>query len=169
LSSQITVEKGLAHLKKSNLVLKLSLLSDPRLLCVVRATMREMATSVGFSEGEVRSMVLAVDEALANVMRHGYLGKSDRPIGISFYIGPVDTGEGARDALEIRIVDQGVPVEPERMRGRALDDIRPGGLGLHFIREIMDSVTFKHIEGRNQLRLIKFLTLAKPRGTQQET
>jgi serine/threonine-protein kinase RsbW len=156
-------------LNKSNLVLKLSLLSDPKLLCVVRAAVGEMATSVGFLQSEVRSMVLAVDEALANVMRHAYLGQSGRPIQISFYRGQFETSEGARDGLEIRLVDQGVPVDPDRMRGRELDDIRPGGLGLHFMREIMDSVIFRHVKGRNHLRLIKFVTPAKPSSRGQET
>ncbi len=154
-------------MNKSKLMLKLSLMSNPKLLCVVRATVGEMAVIFGFTEAEVRSMVLAVDEALANVVRHAYLGQSDRPIQISFYRGKFETSEGARDGLEIRLVDQGVPVDPDRMRGRELDDIRPGGLGLHFMREIMDSVTFRHVKGRNHLRLIKFVTPAKPSRGQE--
>jgi anti-sigma regulatory factor (Ser/Thr protein kinase) len=119
----------------------------------------------GFRDAEVRSIVLAVDEALANVIRHGYKGAVDRPIQVSFYRSPV---KGAKDALKIQIVDQGVPVDSEKLVGRSLDDIRPGGLGLHFIREIMDSVTFRHVGGRNYLRLIKSPTPAKSSGTEQE-
>ena len=154
----------------SKLVLKLSLLSDPKLLCVVRAAVGEVALTTGFTEAEVRSVVLAVDEALANVIRHAYQGSHDRPIQIAFYRGQTRAEGGTRrEALMIQIVDRGVPVEPERLVGRALDDIRPGGLGLHFIREIMDSVTFRHIGGRNYLRLIKSVTPAKPSGTEQES
>lgn len=153
----------------SKLVLKLSLLSDPKLLCVVRAAVGEVALTTGFTEAEVRSVVLAVDEALANVIRHAYQGSHDRPIQIAFYRGQIKAEREPREALTIQIVDHGMPVEPERLVGRALDDIRPGGLGLHFIREIMDSVTFRHVEGRNYLRLIKSLTPAKPSGTEQES
>ncbi len=156
-------------MKKSDLLLKLSFRSDPKLLCVVRATVGEMTTSLGFSHEEVRSMVLAVDEALANVIRHAYLGQLDQPVQMSFSRGKEVSGAGARDALEIHIVDQGTPLELHRLQGRQLDDIRPGGLGLHFIREIMDSVTFRHVKGRNHLRLIKFLTPAKPSGKPQES
>jgi anti-sigma regulatory factor (Ser/Thr protein kinase) len=155
-------------LNRSKLVLKLSFVSDPKLLCVVRAALGEMAVAVGFGEAEVRSVVLAVDEALANVIRHAYHGSFDRPIQIAFYRGQIKSKEGMREALKIQIVDQGAPVEAERLVGRALDDIRPGGLGLHFIREIMDSVTFSHAGGRNYLRLIKSLTPAKHSGTKQE-
>ena len=150
-------------------MLKLSFISDPKLLCVVRAAVGEMAVTVGFGEAEVRSVVLAVDEALANVIRHAYHGSFDRPIQIAFYRGQIK-GEGeVREALKIQMVDRGIPVDPERLVGRALDDIRPGGLGLHFIREIMDSVTFRHTGGRNYLRLIKSLTPAKPSGTEEES
>jgi anti-sigma regulatory factor (Ser/Thr protein kinase) len=155
-------------LSRSALLLKLSLLSEPKLLCAVRAAVGEVAAIFGFQDAEVRSIVLAVDEALANVIRHGYKGAVDRPIQVSFYRSPVKSGKGAKDALKIQIVDHGVPVDSEKLVGRALDDIRPGGLGLHFIREIMDSVTFRHVGGRNYLRLIKSPTPAKSSGTEQE-
>jgi anti-sigma regulatory factor (Ser/Thr protein kinase) len=167
-ASWITEVKGLDQLNRSTLLLKLSLLSDPRLLCAVRAAVGEVAVIFGFQDAEVRSIVLAVDEALANVIRHAYQGVYDRPIQVSFYRVQVRPGQGGRDALKIQIVDHGAPVEPERLVGRQLDDIRPGGLGLHFIREIMDSVTFRHVGGRNYLRLIKSPTPAKPSGTEEE-
>lgn len=152
-------------MNRSKLVLKLSLLSDPKLLCVVRAAVGEMSARVGFSETEVRSIVLAIDEALANVIRHGYKGSVDRPIEVSFSRREIKRGGEIREALQIQIVDRGVPIDPERMVGRKLDDIRPGGLGLHFIRETMDSVVFRHIRGRNYLRLIKSLTPDQPSET----
>jgi serine/threonine-protein kinase RsbW len=155
-------------LNTNKLVLKLSLWSDPKLLCVVRAAVGEVALITGFTEAEVRSVVLAVDEALANVIRHTYHGSSDRPIQIGFYRGHAKVNKATRNVLTIQIVDRGEPVDPERLVGRALDDIRPGGLGLHFIREIMDTVTFRHVKGRNYLRLVKSVTPAKPSGTEQE-
>ena len=156
-------------MNRSTLLLKLSLLSDPRMLCAVRAALGEVAVVFGFKDAEVRSIVLAVDEALANVIRHAYQGAFDRPIQVSFYRGQVKAEGAARDALKIQIVDRGVPVKHERLVGRSLDDIRPGGLGLHFIRETMDSVTFRHAGGRNYLRLIKSPTSAKSNGTEEET
>ncbi len=53
--------------------------------------------------------------------------------------------------------DRGVTVNSKKMCGRALEDVRPGGLGLHFIRECMDTVEFSRRNGRNQLRLVKIL------------
>jgi serine/threonine-protein kinase RsbW len=156
-------------LNRSTLLLKLSLLSDPKLLCAVRAALGEVAVIFGFKDAEVRSIVLAVDEALANVIRHAYQGAFDRPIQVSFYRGQLKSDGAARDALKIQIVDRGEPLQPGRLVGRSLDDIRPGGLGLHFIRETMDSVTFRHFKGRNYLRLIKSPTSAKSSDTEEET
>jgi serine/threonine-protein kinase RsbW len=48
-------------------------------------------------------------------------------------------------------------VDPSKLRGRRLDEIKPGGLGLHFIRQSMDVVEFKRAHGSNLLRLIKYL------------
>ncbi len=155
-------------MSQSTLLLKLSLLSDPKLLCAVRAAVGEVTVIFGFRDAEVRSIVLAVDEALTNVIRHAYRGAYDRPIQVSFYRDRVKTGKRLQDALKIQIVDRGTPVDSEQLVGRALDDIRPGGLGLHFIRETMDSVTFRHAGGRNYLRLIKSPTSAKPSGTVEE-
>jgi|SRR5277367_1887882 len=150
-----------APVAKDVLVLKLHLRSDPKMLCVIRAAVGEMASSVGFEASQVRAIVLAVDEAMTNVIRHAYRGRFDRPIEVCFYRGQEKSGESILDSLEIRIVDQGEPVNLEELRGRSLDEIRPGGLGLHFIRETMDRVTFRHVRGRNYLRLIRFLTPAK--------
>jgi serine/threonine-protein kinase RsbW len=40
--------------------------------------------------------------------------------------------------------------------------VRPGGLGLHFIRETMDEVEFSHIDGKNRLRLVKIIHAQGP-------
>jgi len=46
-------------------------------------------------------------------------------------------------------------VKQEQMCGRELDDVRPGGLGLHMIREIMSETQYLPLEGRNELHLFK--------------
>jgi anti-sigma regulatory factor (Ser/Thr protein kinase) len=138
------------------------------MLCVVRATVGEMAATSGFSPGDVRLIVLSVDEAMTNVIRHAYSSEGNRPIHLLLRRGRVKSGGALRDALEIRLADRGAPVEAEKLQGRDLEDIRPGGLGLHFIRETMDSVTFRHIGGRNYLRLVKLLPTTTPGETAGE-
>ena len=144
-----------------NLLLKLELLSDPNLLCVVRATIEQLTEFFGFQAPERRSVTLAVDEALTNILRHAYGGQSGRPIEILFRRIPQGGGSKRGEGLEILLSDRGPAVDPRKLRGRRLDEIKPGGLGLHFIRQSMDTVEFTRARGVNQLRLIKYLQDAK--------
>ncbi len=94
---------------------------------------------------------------VSHIIRHAYLGDPEQPIEVSFRWIHVPRDGGGHDALEIVLEDRGTAVNPKEMCGRALEDVRPGGLGLHFIRQSMDTVEFSHCNGRNQLRLVKIL------------
>ncbi len=148
-------------MSRSSLLLKMELRSNPEMLCVVRDALGKLAATLGFSETDCNAVVRAVDEALTNIIRHAYLGDAEQPIEASFrrIRAPRDAESG--DALEIVLEDYGVTANPEKMCGRALEDVRPGGLGLHFIRECMDTVEFSRGNGKNQLRLLKFLHAPK--------
>ncbi len=143
-------------MSRGSLLLKMELRSNPDMLCVVRNALSELTAKLGFSEPECRAVVLAVDEALTNIIRHAYLGDPEQSIEASFHRIHVEGDGKSGDALEIVLEDSGV-TPPEKMCGRALEDVRPGGLGLHFIRESMDTVEFSRNNGKNQLRLVKIL------------
>ena len=53
--------------------------------------------------------------------------------------------------------DSGEAADPKKLRGRPLDEVRPGGLGLHFMRQSMDEVEFSRKKGKNLLRMVKYL------------
>src|SRR5882762_266517 len=157
-----------AHVSRSSLLLRMELRSNPEMLCVVRNALGQLAATLGFSEPECHAVVLAVDEALTNIIRHAYLGDAERPIEASFRRIRVLRDGKPEDALEILLEDRGVTANPKKMCGRALEDVRPGGLGLHFIRKCMDTVEFSRKWGRNQLRLVKILNVRHPRKTPEE-
>jgi anti-sigma regulatory factor (Ser/Thr protein kinase) len=149
-------------LNRPSLLLKMELRSNPETLCVVRGALLQLAEHLGFPESECRAVVLGVDEALTNIIRHAYGGSADQPIEVIFSR-ILETWQGAnREALEIVLMDQGKKVDHAKLTGRALEDVKPGGLGLHFIRETMDAAEFSHTNGRNQLRLVKFLVKREP-------
>jgi len=147
---------------RGSLLLKMELRSNPEMLCVVRNALSELTAKLGFSEPDCRAVVLAVDEALTNIIRHAYLGSTERPIEASFRQIAIWHDGRAEDALEILLEDRGVTANPKKMCGRRLEDVRPGGLGLHFIRESMDTVEFSRRKGRNLLRLVKVLRAKAP-------
>ena len=133
---------------------EISITSDPARLAEVRIAVEQISREVGFAEDEVSKLVVAVDEALTNVIRHGYEGQTGKPIELVFDPEP----EASREGLEIRIRDYGRKADLEAICGRELDDVRPGGLGVHLIETAMDEVEYSHPAGGGmQLRLRKYL------------
>lgn len=143
------------------LLLRLELPSDPSLLCAVRGAVERLTESFGFTPEECRAVTLAVDEALTNIIRHAYSGRPDQPIELYFRSvqrpGDVEGAEG----LEILLCDRGPAIEADKLCGRALEDVKPGGLGLHFIKQSMDVVEYGRTDGTNRLRLVKYVRSAK--------
>ena len=115
----------------------------------VRARVLEAAHGCGCGDGAARDAVLAVDEACQNIIRHAYRGESDGEIVLEIW------REGTEMVIQLR--DFAQTVAPETIRPRDLDDVRPGGLGTHLMREVMDRVDFLPPPARrgNLLRMVK--------------
>ena len=79
-------------------------------------------------------IVLAIDEACQNVIRHAYKDTDGNvAVKLSFQ----------NKEFIVSIEDDGTPVIPEKIKPRNIEDIKPGGLGTFFINQIMDSVSFQ--------------------------
>lgn len=137
-------------------LLKLELRSHPQLLGVIRGAMGPLLEVLGFSDENGREIIRAVDESVSNIMRHSYHGRMDQPIEL--YCSQLErrNGAGAEQGVEILLFDCGPAVDPTKLEARPLDEIRPGGLGLHIIRASMDSVEYERAGNLNRLRLVKF-------------
>lgn len=120
----------------------LELLSQARFLAAIRAMISSIAHRLGFNDACCGQISLAVDEALCNVINHGYQKKPDGRIWISIW-----ANESEPCSIRIVIEDRARQVDPSTIRSRDLDDIRPGGLGVYIIREIMDEVRYEKREG----------------------
>ena len=101
----------------------------------IRDAVREGATGCGCSDKSTADIVLAIDEACQNIIRHAYRGDSDNVIELEV--------EHRGDRLVFSLADHAPAIDPSRVKPRNLDDIRPGGLGTHFIRRVMDEVEFQ--------------------------
>lgn len=143
-------------------MLHLQLESNPEALCLVRATLQRAAEVLHFQEPESRAIVRSVDEALANIIRHAYQERRGLPIEVSCRRLWKTREAEAPSGLEIVLADSGAAVDPRKMKSRALEELRPGGLGLHFIKQSMDVVEFSRKNGKNVLRLVKYLAPSKP-------
>ncbi|MBI1884139.1 MAG: ATP-binding protein [Chlamydiae bacterium] len=121
--------------------------SHPRWLQHVRAMVRSFCSLVGFSKPQVHAVVLAVDEACTNVIRHSYEGKPRCPIFLEC--------ESKNHTVEFLLKDQGPAIDLKKIQHRSLDDVKPGGLGVFFIHKAMDKVEYKREKGFNVLRMLK--------------
>jgi serine/threonine-protein kinase RsbW len=113
---------------------KIEFASHPGNLSLVRNFVREFLAECAFVENEVNLIVLGLDEACSNVIRHAYNHEETLLITLSCE----KTGSGVR----FRLRDFGAGTDPARMKGRQLERVRPGGLGLHLIREAFDQVEY---------------------------
>ena len=143
-----------------DLLLVLTLYSSPGLLAVVRGTVERLAEYLGFPLTEARSITRAVDEALTNIVRHSYGNRLDQPIALYFRSAKRCQQGEIESGLEILLCDRGRAIDLNTLRGRPLEQIRPGGLGLHLIRQAMDTVEFTRKGLTNQLRLVKYFAQA---------
>src|SRR2546430_2169083 len=110
-------------------LLELRFQSDPRLLHIVRSIVGQSAALCGFPEEDTQFIILAVDEACTNVIRHAYHGRSD---GIM-----VICSRERGDGIEFLLRDQGTPADANCWPKRSLEEVRPGGLGLPLIQAVM--------------------------------
>ncbi len=113
--------------------------STPKLLCDVRAMVRSYLVNQGVDEDKVQELVLAVDEACTNSIRHAYGGAGDKKLELS-----LDTRDGW---MELVLRDAGLPAPYDRVRRKSEEDIiaealTPGGLGMHLIYNVFDDVEF---------------------------
>jgi anti-sigma regulatory factor (Ser/Thr protein kinase) len=130
-----------------NRPVQLRISSLPAHLPVVRVAIEKMCELLGFDAEAAGGIVLSVDEALTNIIRHAYDGAGDKPIEIEL----AATGEGRPTGLKISLRDYGRAVDPSQIKSRDLADVRPGGLGVHIMNECMDQVEYRKAPGGGTL------------------
>ena len=100
----------------------------------MRAQVSDVLAQTECEERERRLLVLAVSEACMNVIQHGYKGDPSGEIILEIF-----SGDGE---LEFHLTDFAETVDPSTIKPRPLAELRPGGLGVHFIQCIMDEYRF---------------------------
>lgn len=108
--------------------------SHPRYLYIIRSMIYPLALDAGFGKKGARHIVLAVDEACTNIIRYAYGGDHDKTITITV----LDDA----DRFVVTLRDFGRKADRASIAPRALEDVRPGGLGTHFMAAVFEGVRY---------------------------
>ena len=119
--------------------IRLQVSSDPRLLGVIRGVIQVWLEVCGLVPDRRHEVVLAIDEACSNAIRHAYKGRTDESVELVL--------SSSEEWIEITVSDQGTPCPSECSDYRPLvkpseHELVPGGLGVKLIHEVFDEVRF---------------------------
>ncbi|MBM4161763.1 MAG: ATP-binding protein [Ignavibacteria bacterium] len=124
-------------------------------LLQVREFVLEAARAFGFSDEDASKIVLAVDEACTNVIKHAYHYATNRMIQVVI--------EPDKERFQVTVIDDGKAFNPATARlpnlKQHLTHYRRGGLGIYLMKTLVDKVEYDYTPGRkNEVRLIKYLS-----------
>ena len=119
------------HTEKKDFLVRSSSLKDVRTFC------REVFEKLQIDQNLKDELVLAIAEAAQNIVKHAYKNNTQTDDKMVVQISCKD------NKLQIGFYDMGTPVDPNKVKHREIDNVKPGGLGTFFIQEIMDAVEFR--------------------------
>jgi serine/threonine-protein kinase RsbW len=127
--------------------LSIALRNDRKELGRLSALIDRFGEDHRLSADSITNVNLVLDEIVANVIRHGRLDGADREIDISLLL------DGSELAIEV--ADEGIAFDPVAAPAPNLDvpieERRPGGLGIHIVKSLADTVAYRREGGRNYL------------------
>jgi serine/threonine-protein kinase RsbW len=134
--------------------LHLRIHSQTEKLNLVRDFIAEAAREVGFDDEATGKIMLAVDEACTNIIKHAYKSLPNRDIDLDV------KSNGKR--FEIEITHDGASFDPLAVKRPDMKEYlrkyQHGGLGIHLMRTLMDKVEYQVLpDRRNIVRLVKYL------------
>ena len=108
--------------------------ANTEVLAELRSAVRDACQRAHCGEECCDQVVLAINEACMNIIQHGYRFANGQYFTLRL---SVDDG-----VLRVNLLDNGLPATDTDLRPRELDELRPGGLGVRFMRELMDGVAY---------------------------
>lgn len=123
--------------------------SHPMYLSMIRIFLEKLLKLIDIPTLIIEDIKSAVDEACSNVIKYAYKNSYDKTIKVHFSCTPSD--------ITVIVEDYGYKPQELSFQGRDLSDLRPGGLGMHFIRKAFDKIDFKSTKKTNKLRLVRYL------------
>lgn len=131
---------------------RLEIKSRTENLAEIREFVQSAAIEVGLSKESIDNIILAVDEACTNIIKHAYKYFPDGKIILNF--------KTDKKVFTIDIIDYGKSFEPELIPNPDLlkyfNEKRVGGLGMYLMKTLVDEVKYTSVSGEfNKVSLIK--------------
>ncbi len=144
--------------------IEIGIIAEPKWLCALRAMVRGYAQALGYGERCIDEIVLAVDEAVTNAIRHSYGGPCNNRVQLLL-------GTDATH-LKVCVRDDGVPAPAEKVKPKPIvhDPANPvpGGLGVQLIYRVFEEVEYRPgAERGNTLTMRLPLPLRKESETER--
>ncbi len=138
--------------RSAKLSRRLTVKSSTENLIEIRNFLSDIADELSLPKDLVDKIILSVDEACTNVIKHAYSSSSNEDIDINVNY---DNGK-----LEITIVDSGKHFDPNTVPTpdlkKYVKERKHGGLGMFLMKKLMDDIIYSALpNGQNQLKLIK--------------
>jgi serine/threonine-protein kinase RsbW len=127
-------------------------------LSEIRDFVYTAASEAGFLSDVIENIILAVDEACTNIIKHAYKSYPEGEITINIKF--------TNKKFTILIIDHGAPFRPETIPDPDLQKYyqqhRIGGLGMYLMKSLMDEVKYISVPGKyNQVMLSKNLNITQ--------
>ena len=132
--------------------------TDLRFIDLIQVVGSEFLKHLSFSQEDGERLWLAIQEGIANAMRHVNRLQKENPIKVTFTPMP--------DRFEIRIEDQGPGVDLDALPDPNLPEnlLKPGGRGVYFMRQVMDEVSMERSPSGSTLVLVKARKVREPQA-----
>lgn len=137
--------------------LELTLVNDPAEIARLAEAVEAFGETCGLALGDVYKINLALDELLTNLIDYAY--PDGRRHAIALHLAFADGRLAAELCDDAAPFDPLTQAQPPVLEG-ALDERPIGGLGLHFVRTLMDEVSYRRDGAHNRLTLIKYIGAA---------
>lgn len=123
----------------------------------VAAVVRRFGDDNHLSDDDVMRIRLVLDEIIVNIVAHGYEEAGDT----NHHDIHIRLSLDDNDLLTIRVEDDAREYDPRNAPlprfDLPLEERRRGGLGVHIVKAIMDTIDYRRVDGRNILTLTKQL------------